>query len=701
MLSLFAKSQKIQTGTTINKSDMKNGIVLFAGAGCSMAPPSSLPGWVDLNDAIIETLWDRLEPYGLRNAFREKIIPAIKERRRESKFPPDYQAQRMVERVGMKYFELLSAVDSDVFNPVQYYSSKLAEAGFLKAVVTTNFDKNFERAFEQANVPFLSCFDEDGFDRLFLNPEGGPTPIIKIHGCCSLPRSMVDTKKQRLKGRAKALESVLSMLLRNYHFVFAGFSGQDFDDNENYLGIRDAAPSAKGFAFLNRPGTEVRESIVNLISFYGENKAELLICDAADYLQNLLKELQIPVEPFLASELENRSIKERLKEKIASVAPMDAINMLTALAESCGDEISARHFYDTVWNERSRPDYNEAAFSRFLLNHGRSYVFNFQDKKQRAENAGVFISQIGLLPEGLDETRSSPAKMNLRHAENTLPENFALIGLVQSYLGNPVLFREFPSRLLGYFRSKPTPTELADIVFYYSFHALIYGDIEGLAHLNMAIKDMEEDFDEPRLSQLLSRRAMLLLRVELPDAVTLAAEDVRRARELAEKYHEPHLLALSALASAVLARNNRDFTSALSYVTESEKNYFELKRIPQYVETMMECLKIVKLGFEMKALDTVSLANLVSDIQNKVEKHIIDEIPVFEPEYCYLMGIIHEFDLSRHDMALSFFADAINLADFQGQDTSAAYFRETCRQLGYLNEVETLIAAEKEKNVGR
>ena len=118
-------------------------VVIFAGAGCSVAPPSSLPSWDDLNDAILNALWGRLEQYGLQNRFRKKILTAIKQKRKENMFPPDYQAQRMVECAGKKYFQLLSAVDSDTFNAVQYYAAILAKAGMVKAVVTTNFDRNF------------------------------------------------------------------------------------------------------------------------------------------------------------------------------------------------------------------------------------------------------------------------------------------------------------------------------------------------------------------------------------------------------------------------------------------------------------------------------------------------------------------------------------------------------------------------------
>jgi len=203
---------------------------------------------------------------------------------------------------------------------------------------------------------------------------------------------MIDTRKQRLKGRAKALQNALLLLLQQHHFIFAGFSGQDLDDNKNYLGLRDAASSSKGFTYLFLLGRSICESMNELIRFYGDNKAYAVACDPVAYLIELLQTSKTPFDSFVVPERTNVSMAKRLKAKIASIEPMDAINMLTGLAESYGDEISARYLYDKVWKERFISDYkDEEALSRFLLNHGRSYVFNFQDTKERARNAGIEI----------------------------------------------------------------------------------------------------------------------------------------------------------------------------------------------------------------------------------------------------------------------------------------------------------------------
>ncbi len=674
--------------------DGEEGLIIFAGAGCSMAPPSSLPGWDDLNDAILETLWDRLEEYRITKGFREKILPAIKKRRTEGTFPPDYQAQLMAERVGLNYFELLGAVDSETYNPVQYHTALLAKEGIVKVVVTTNFDRNFERAFDAVGVPFKAYFDEDGFNSLAENGKN-VIPIIKIHGSCSSPESMIDTRKQRLKGRSAALEKALHQLLEKYHVIFSGFSGADFDEHDNYLGFRDAAPEGKGFTYLLFPGSKMRPGMQKLIRVWGADKAVAVEYDPARYLQEMVEELAIDHLPFQADREEGFPIKEKLKARIDDLQTMDAINMLTALTESYGDEVSARFLYDKTWKNRLHEDYEGEGISRFLLNYGRSFVFNFQNRLERADSAGVPIANIpmGQPPEGAENYFKNPALQNLKHTKNTSPETVGLIALAQTYMANPILFSQFPEGFAQNLQARPTPIELADIAYYYSHYAMIYADLEtGIDCVNQAILYMEEDCDEPRLSRLLSRRALIKSRLHLEEVIASGHDDAHRARKLAEKYHEPVLLALSELALATYARKRGDFPEALDRVQSAMQRFSALLRIPQYVECAVERLKILLVGFGNEAADRERLLETVQQTISRVNPYITERIPAFEPEYCYLVGMIYiHYTDAPENTCLAWFADALSLARQYGQERNAAYFRETCAQLEILEEVEAMI----------
>ncbi|MCK7493018.1 MAG: hypothetical protein MZW92_17090 [Comamonadaceae bacterium] len=134
-------------------------------------------------------------------------------------------------------------------------------------------------------------------------------------------------------------------------------------------------------------------------------------------------------------------------------------------------------------------------------------------------------------------------------------------------------------------------------------------------------------------------------------------------------------------------------------ISEAEKTYAELKRVSQYIETVVEYLKVVLLGLETGTFDGQILLGIVSDIKNNVERFIVERINVFEPEYCYLMGMIlaNYTDAKKEDV-LVWFADSISLSEQFNQSANYEYFKETCRQLEILGEVEEIISIAKSKS---
>lgn len=670
----------------------KDGLVIFAGAGCSVAAPSALPGWNDLNDALLEVLWEQSAQYGVDLRHRDKFLNDIKTKRSENLFPPDYQAQLMAERAGIKYFQLLSAVDADHYNPVHHFTALLAKAGLLRAVVTTNFDRNFERAFAHYGIAFQPCFDEEGFEaQAWSGHPAAIIPVIKIHGCCSAPASLVDTRKQRLKGRSLALNSCLLQLLNNHYFIYAGFSGADLDHDEHYLGLRKAAPSAKGFTYLHLPTSPVRSSMQSLIEAYA-GKAQAVAIDPAVYLQELLQQVITNPAPFVMPPSSTAPIREKLRAKAAAIEPMDAMNMLVALAESYGDEVTARFLYDKIWKNRVDADYPGSAFPEFLCNYSRSYVFNFEDRIERAANAGVTITlSMADVPDELKDVYLNPAKKSMLHESNTASETIALIALTQTYIGSPALFNDFPESMMRELQVA-TLTEEADMFYYYSLYTRIYGPAEsGIAVLNLATEDMEEEKDEPRLVPLLSSRSILKARINDQEG---AVADGLRAMQLAEIYHDPHLDATATLALATCYRKARKTDEAYAFVSDAYKTFYALKRWPQFAECCIEMLKIIFQLLEEKPTEGQALLDATAALSEVIQTTIQQRIVVYEPEYCYLMGMIIHLYSSEED-SIGWFANAlIAAADFE-QSRNLAYFKETCRQFNILDKVEQAIASTK------
>src|SRR6202035_759443 len=131
-------------------------------------------------------------------------------------------------------------------------------------------------------------------------------------------------------------------------------------------------------------------------------------------------------------------------------------------------------------------------------------------------------------------------------------------------------------------------------------------------------------------------------------------------------------------------------------IQEAEKNYADLKRVPQYVETNLEYLKILQVGFQDPSTDKQMLLRIRAEIESNVNSLVVDKLAVFEPEFCYLMGMILNLytDVPRERM-LPWFVDAVNLSNQFNLPTQNAYFQETCAQLGILKEVDSVIAEGK------
>ena len=92
--------------------------VVLAGSGLSSVPPTSLPDWWELNDAVLGALGGAVERLtgaaGLISGFRDEI-----RRRRETTpfLKPDLQAQLMEDELGPSYFLSLTCLSAIATNP--------------------------------------------------------------------------------------------------------------------------------------------------------------------------------------------------------------------------------------------------------------------------------------------------------------------------------------------------------------------------------------------------------------------------------------------------------------------------------------------------------------------------------------------------------------------------------------------------------
>jgi len=258
-------------------------VVILAGAGVSVGPPSALPGWKALNRSIVNALCSSVEKGLQRPDWLGELRRFVDAQREADRFPPEYQAQLIEEMCGERYFHALQALDIDVINPAHDAIAALAAAGALKAIVTTNFDRLIERALDLRGVPYMTAFDDDGYQRI---PAKGVLAVIKIHGCVSAPLSMIDTLKQRRRGRAAYLENCLAPLHSGY-WIYAGFSAADLEGNHDYLGLVKGAGQSAGATYVAFPGNPTLGDGAQLLIGAHGDRGTVVVADIAEHLNSL------------------------------------------------------------------------------------------------------------------------------------------------------------------------------------------------------------------------------------------------------------------------------------------------------------------------------------------------------------------------------------------------------------------------------
>jgi hypothetical protein len=331
-----------------------HGLVVLVGAGLSMGPPSSLPGWGAINDAFLENLGLLLAQH-TDGAVGYDVAEFVADRRETADVAqPDFQAQLAEESLGEHYFALFEPLDIEAWNDGHAAVAALAKTGKLRAVVTTNFDRLIELALDASGVKAQVFCDPEGFDLLSrhlddpANPIGG-LPVIKVHGSVGQPSTMVDTLRQRVMGRPKALESSLIRLFRQHAVIVVGFSGADLSYDPQYLGLREGASHSPSFNIVVRRGSEPRKELADLASDE-ELRARVVDGNLPDCLLELATVLgndEPPQQPKWDPEMETPGIRKAMlasavhRSWAKTLSPVQAAVVLALIAESAGSTDAA------------------------------------------------------------------------------------------------------------------------------------------------------------------------------------------------------------------------------------------------------------------------------------------------------------------------------------------------------------------------
>ena len=275
-------------------------LVPFVGAGTSCIPPTALPSWTNVNQAVLKGLWGRALEAATDNeelkSYVHRFYTCIKETLEEKELPPEFFSEIIVNRLGDFYFNVLSVLDSDNTNTVHQTLASLAKVGSVRVIITTNFDTCVEQALIDEGVQPIVFKGQATFDvnalRIGLRetPFDASSPVcyvLKVHGSADDSSSVVDTLAQRSIGLPKEITDCVDLSLEYGHWLFLGFSGADLLGDKNYLQIRPSMDTAVGFTWLNRYCDQPLESVTKLANDYPNGKASILYAELPDALKPL------------------------------------------------------------------------------------------------------------------------------------------------------------------------------------------------------------------------------------------------------------------------------------------------------------------------------------------------------------------------------------------------------------------------------
>jgi len=205
---------------------LKEGIIIFCGAGISIPPPSCSPSWWTLTEEILEAFFNRVP--------NEYLPPEmeIKDPNRQ----PEEVFETFASILDDKLYKAFKALDVAEPNQTHVLIARLAKAGILKACFSTNFDIYLERALKKEGVEFDLLVDNIEYDKYFENflkrvqqkIKSRKFLLCKIHGTIERPDSIISVASayKSSKGFSTPKASVFESFLINYPCLFLGYSGK-------------------------------------------------------------------------------------------------------------------------------------------------------------------------------------------------------------------------------------------------------------------------------------------------------------------------------------------------------------------------------------------------------------------------------------------------------------------------------------------
>ncbi len=328
---------------------IKDGFIIYCGAGISIPAPSCAPSWWTLTEEILESFFARIpDGWGLP---KDLII-----------YDPDRQPEVIFENfanmLDLRLYEIFKVLDLSEPNENHRIIAKLAKAGVLKACITTNFDIFIERALKEEGVNYVLLVDNPEYENFTTQKSNSEKFVLcKIHGTISKPTSIVSVASayKSSKGFSIPKATLISFLLKTYPVLFLGYSGWDFE-HLNYRRFWDrVGPQCKGIYWNKRPaetgGPKLDEIFSNSLHLFKVCRGEL----PADFLSGFQQSGRVPglkaKGVIYTKEASDEEFKNFKGKRIAYLKKW-AVDIPESLA--CGLVISEANTFSAQFKERKK-----------------------------------------------------------------------------------------------------------------------------------------------------------------------------------------------------------------------------------------------------------------------------------------------------------------------------------------------------------
>lgn len=200
--------------------------------------------------------------------------------------------------------------------------AELVKQGYIKVIVTTNFDRLIEQALDELNVQYQTLYHDSDIERMKPLAHADCT-VLKIHG---------DYRDTRFKNITDELESysesltvILKRIFDEYGLIISGWSAE-WDS-----ALRDTIKSVKGRRYSwywHSFSNEVGEKAQELINF--REASVILDSVGADHFFRELCANVISISQVKKVNLDNLQVKlKRLKGYVANNDEIEIREMIT------------------------------------------------------------------------------------------------------------------------------------------------------------------------------------------------------------------------------------------------------------------------------------------------------------------------------------------------------------------------------------